>query len=278
MRRLSQQTMWYLTGFTLTALLVIAAGITYATSSYARSMHWVSHSHQVQTVIEEIRSNLYATRNGRLLYIFADQPAGLDQYRIAADALPAQISTLRDLTAGNPTQQSLLSDLWPLVQQQLLLLRTSTEMVRQGAHIQFQQELTNATQELSRQVFDKLESLRFEEERVLSQRRIISEKTYRAVKTVLSISFVLVFFFTILNFSELVIQLRERQHAEQVVRRLSGRILQVQDEERRKLARDLHDGIGQLFTALKMTLSRAARRPVELPEQFPDNLRTPATR
>jgi len=61
MRRLSQQTMWYLTGFTLMALLVISAGITYATSSHARSMHWVSHSHQVQTVIEEIRSNLYAT-------------------------------------------------------------------------------------------------------------------------------------------------------------------------------------------------------------------------
>ena len=71
--------------------------------------------------------------------------------------------------------------------------------------------------------------------------------------------FVLVLLFTILNFSELVIQLRERQNAEQVVRRLSGRILQVQDEERRKLARDLHDGIGQLFTALKMTLSQAAR-------------------
>jgi CHASE3 domain sensor protein len=182
MRRLSQQTMWYLTGFTLMALLLIAAGIAYATSSYARSMHWVSHSHQVQTVIEEIRSNLYATRNGRLLYVFADQPEGLDQYRIAVDALPAQISTLRDLTGGNPTQQSLLADLSPLVQQQLLLLRTSTEMARQGSSIQSQQELTNAMQELSRRVFDKLESLRFEEERVLSQRRIISEKTYRAVK------------------------------------------------------------------------------------------------
>ncbi len=58
--------------------------------------------------------------------------------------------------------------------------------------MQSQQELTNAAQELSRQVFDKLESLRFKEARVLSQRRIISEKTYRGVKTVLSISFVLV--------------------------------------------------------------------------------------
>jgi len=159
-----------------------------------------------------------------------------------------------------------------------IVLRPSTELARQGGSIQSQRKLTNAAQELPRQAFDKLESLRFEEARALSQRRIISEKTYRAVETVLSISFVLVFFFTILNFSGLMIRLRERQNAQQVVRRLRGRILQVQDEERRKLARDLHDGIGQLFTALKMTLSRAARRPVELPEQFPDNLRTPATR
>ena len=259
MRRLSQRTMWFLTGFTLMALLVIAAGITYATSSYASSMHWVSHSHQVQTVIEEIRSNLYAARNGRLLYVFAGQADELDQYRIAADALPAQISTLREVTAGNPTQQSLLAELSPLVQRLVLLLRTSTEVTRQGGSIQSQQELTNAAQELSRQVLGKLEALRLEEERVLSQRKIISEKTYRTVKTVLSISYVLVFFLTILNFSELVIQLRERQNAEQVVRRLSGRILQVQDEERRKLARDLHDGIGQLFTALKITISQAAR-------------------
>src|SRR5213592_3937230 len=155
MRRLSQQTLWYVTGFTLMALLAIAGSITYATSSYARSMHWVSHSYQVQTVIEEIRSDLYATRNGRLLYVFADQPEGLDQYRKAADALPAQISMLRDLTAGNRTQQSLLADLPRLVQQQLLLLRTSTEMARQGSSIESQQKLTNATQELSRQVFDK---------------------------------------------------------------------------------------------------------------------------
>ncbi len=39
MRRWSGQALWYLTGFTLAALLVIAVGISYATSSYARSMH-----------------------------------------------------------------------------------------------------------------------------------------------------------------------------------------------------------------------------------------------
>jgi len=93
----------------------------------------------------------------------------------------------------------------------------------------------------------------------LSMRKVVSEKTYRAQKTALFLSFALILLFTILNFTELMVQLRERQNAEQVVRRLSGRILQVQDEERRKLARDLHDGIGQLFIALKMGLNHAAR-------------------
>jgi signal transduction histidine kinase len=259
MRRWSGQALWYLTGFTLAALLMIAVGISYATSSYARSMHWVLRSHQVQTATEEIRSNLYSARNGRLLYVFAGRTEGLDQYRGAADALPAQVDQLRSLTSDNPAQQALVAALAPLVQQQLSLLRMSTEMAKQGGSLQSQQQVTDSTQDLAHQAFAKLESLRLDEERLLSHRKIISEKTYRTEKAFLSISFVLVLLFTILNFSALVIQLRERQNAEQVVRRLSGRILQVQDEERRKLARDLHDGIGQLFTALKMTLSQAAR-------------------
>jgi signal transduction histidine kinase len=44
-------------------------------------------------------------------------------------------------------------------------------------------------------------------------------------------------------------------HQAEVVRELSGRLLQTQDEERRRLARDLHDSLGQLVAALGMNLS-----------------------
>src|SRR6202158_2163881 len=45
-----------------------------------------------------------------------------------------------------------------------------------------------------------------------------------------------------------------RKRAEEAARNLSGRILSLQDEERRRIARGLHDSLGQYLTAIKMNL------------------------
>jgi len=49
------------------------------------------------------------------------------------------------------------------------------------------------------------------------------------------------------------------------IRELSHRLLQVQDEERRRIARDLHDSAGQTLTALSMNLYQIAQAPSDLP-------------
>jgi PAS domain S-box-containing protein len=49
------------------------------------------------------------------------------------------------------------------------------------------------------------------------------------------------------------------KRAETAVRRLTGRLLQIRDDERRRLARDLHDSLGQTLTAAKMNLSYLGR-------------------
>jgi two-component system, NarL family, sensor kinase len=46
----------------------------------------------------------------------------------------------------------------------------------------------------------------------------------------------------------------ERKQAEAARRALSGRLLQLQDEERRRMARELHDAVGQNLTALSTNL------------------------
>jgi len=74
----------------------------------------------------------------------------------------------------------------------------------------------------------------------------------------------------------------------ELVRRLSARLLQSQDEERRRIARDLHDSAGQIIAALQINLqplesqlqsfgpdaARAVRESIKLVAQLSQELRT----
>jgi len=57
-----------------------------------------------------------------------------------------------------------------------------------------------------------------------------------------------------------------RKTAEEAARRLSGRILTLQDDERRRIARELHDSLGQYLAALKMHLDILALSPDKQPD------------
>jgi signal transduction histidine kinase len=54
--------------------------------------------------------------------------------------------------------------------------------------------------------------------------------------------------------SKLQDELKVRAEMEEARRKLSARMLNIQDEERRRIARELHDSIGQTLAALKMTV------------------------
>ncbi len=57
------------------------------------------------------------------------------------------------------------------------------------------------------------------------------------------------------------------KRAENAVRWLGGRLLQLRDDERRRLARDLHDSLGQILSAVKMNLSYLGRETTHLDER-----------
>lgn len=94
----------------------------------------------------------------------------------------------------------------------------------------------------------------------------------------------------VIGASKIVRDITERKRIEEAFDEagLSTRLMQVQDEERRRIARELHDGVGQMLAALSMnnskvmkelaTLSPAAARCVEesssLIEQASAEIRT----
>jgi signal transduction histidine kinase len=52
---------------------------------------------------------------------------------------------------------------------------------------------------------------------------------------------------------------KELESATERLRELSGRLLNIQDEERRRIARELHDGVGQLLAGVSMNLSMVGK-------------------
>jgi len=69
-------------------------------------------------------------------------------------------------------------------------------------------------------------------------------------------------------------EIERRVRTEDMLRKLSGRVLTLQDEERRRLGRELHDGAGQVLAALHLNLgvlSQLTRNDARLSEKVSDS-------
>ena len=68
-------------------------------------------------------------------------------------------------------------------------------------------------------------------------------------------------------------EVKERERAERDLRNLSAKVLRIQDEERRRFARDLHDGVGQILTGALIAVSQASSCSEALPSPCQSGLR-----
>ena len=64
---------------------------------------------------------------------------------------------------------------------------------------------------------------------------------------------------------------------EEELRNFSRKLYQSQDEERRRIARELHDSTGQKLAVLEMTLDRVKKAAATQPPQFDEVLSECAT-
>ena len=62
----------------------------------------------------------------------------------------------------------------------------------------------------------------------------------------------------------------ERKQAEQSLEQLTGRLLQLQDEERRRISRELHDTTAQNLLAIVLNLETLVQKSSALPKDFSD--------
>lgn len=89
---------------------------------------------------------------------------------------------------------------------------------------------------------------------MLAEREERVRNSSAIITAVLSASLLLTLVLVVIHHRLLSSQVRARTRAETTQRALSARVLNLQDQERRKFARELHDSVGQTLAALKMAL------------------------
>ena len=82
-----------------------------------------------------------------------------------------------------------------------------------------------------------------------------SERLFRVTAYILCAAFVVTLLLFFFHYRILNAELNAREQAEASLRSLSVRLLELQDQERRKFSRELHDSLGQYLVGVKMNLT-----------------------
>jgi signal transduction histidine kinase len=249
-------------------LLAVAGFIAFVTVERMKgSRDQVLHTYQVRGFLKDLRSEVAETHAQFDLFQISNnlnEINGMDQQLQNELSI---VGNTKQLTADNPTQQVRLDELRVVLQEDLDQLRTcviSHNCPKAGTTERdaFMTELSGRRRKLSRMLRDMEDT----EQSLLDARLRTWDRLFSRMVITLIGCFVLALVLLFYNFNLLFAEIQRRKEQEDQEKRnaesfrlLSARILELQDVERRKIARELHDSVGQFLAGLKLNLGRLQR-------------------
>jgi signal transduction histidine kinase len=264
--RVSQRTRTQLAFGTAVILLLLSGMAAYFTVVRLRTaQRWVSHTRDVQSSLADISNISNRAGRARTRYVDSGNESFFDEYQAAAGEIPSKLKLVEALTSDNPEQHELGESLASITNRRLDLLNRSVQLKRSGsADAQEQGRLRQEIIDVSAEADSLLQKMQDEEQLLLNHRRGQSELLFRITGYILCAAFLVALGLFVLHYKMLNAELRAREQAEASLRTLSVRLLELQDQERRKFSRELHDSLGQYLVGAKMNLAM-------LGKSVPDN-------
>jgi len=253
--------------FASAIFLLIACGIASVWTLYRvySGETWVRHTYAVQVLVGEIESDLARMGHARQTYLQITDKQYLQDIEETRKELFDKISQLKALVQDNADQESAGEKLEQAAYGRCRTLDESLQLVESGkstheAQDNYSLQLVN----WSRQTSAIAEGMRDEESRLLDRRLLLTNSLFLWIVAIFAVTFILSLYMLWEHYRVLTRELGQRKLAEHNARNLSVQLLSAQDQERRKIARDLHDGLGQTLVAAKMIADTIVNR---LPER-----------
>jgi signal transduction histidine kinase len=246
------------------AVILLLLSTCAAYLSFARlktSQDWVRHTRDVQRALD--RYSIMVTRAGRLRTEYVDSGDGdlLPEQAEAVVEVRNTLSLIQRLTTDNVNQQGECRKLQELTERRIGLMDQTIELKRSGkSTLESQFSISRKIVSTAGETDSLLQGMDEEEHRLLIERQKREASSFSVIVITLVGSLLLALIMFLIHHRLLAEQVRERFRAETAQRALSARLLTLQDEERRRFARELHDSVGQHLAAMKMGISLLAKK------------------
>ena len=212
----------------------------------------VHHTYDVEVAIGDAEASLTTVGSTRAAYVNSPSPELLQRFEDAVQEVGVALARLRQLVAS-PAQQALADRLKEVANRRIGIARESVELVQQDRSTPDRQPQFNF--EAAQTAFDTgaiAQEMRRNEDDLLKRRNQLSRSLFDTTLGILATSLFLAAVMFWVYYRLLNRELMERRGAENQLRQLSLQLIRAQDEERRRFARELHDGLGQTLVAAKI--------------------------
>lgn len=242
-------------------LLLTASAAYFALVRLQTNTEWVRHTLDVQHSLDHYSTLFGKAGRLRAEYVDSGDAAVLPRQADVVVAVRNELSNIRQLTADNVNQQTTWRKLNDLTEQRIDLMDQALQLKRSGKSTSELQSPINREMMSAADGTEALvQEMENEEQRLLVEREQREQSSFVTIGAVLVTSLFLALMFFLIHHRMIMDQVLERARAEAGQRSLSARLLTLQDEERRKFARELHDSVGQHLAAIKMGVSLLARK------------------
>lgn len=253
-------------------LLAVTGVIGYVTvQKMMASRKLVLHTYYVRGLLKDLRSDVGESHANFDLFQLSRKPDEVVQFEKQVQEELQTVEKLRTLTSDNPPQQERLGQLRLALVKDISQLRacmrdSSCRDVDSADNSDYMAEISARRRSMSAM----LRNMEDIEESLLQSRLKTWDRLFTRMVITSVGSFSLALILLIYNFNLLLREIERRKQQELIeksnaesYRMLSARILELQDVERRKIARELHDSVGQFLAGLKLNLGRLQRRESE---------------